>query len=94
VRVLLDEHGFESFLTADHNLEYQQNLQAVRLGIVVLVAASNALEDLLPLVPETLEILSAIQPGQVVRVPGNSGNRRGCLTITAADEMSIIAARG
>jgi hypothetical protein len=29
--------GFESFLTADHNLEYQQNLQAVSLGIVVLV---------------------------------------------------------
>ena len=64
------EDGFESFLTADHNLEYQQNLQAVSLGIVVLVAASNALEDLLPLVPDTLEALSAIQPGQLVRVMG------------------------
>jgi len=64
------EAGFESFLTADHNLEYQQNLQAVRLGIVVLVAASNALEDLLPLVPDSLEVLLAIQPGQVVRVLG------------------------
>ena len=67
--------GFESFLTADHNLEYQQNLQAVRLGIVVLVSTSNALEDLLPLVPQTLEVLLAIQPGQVVRVLGPRATR-------------------
>ena len=60
--------GFEAFVTADHNLEYQQNLRTVELGIVVLVAASNALEDLVPLVPEALEVLSTIQPRQVVRV--------------------------
>jgi hypothetical protein len=53
-----------------HHLEYQQNLRAVTLSIVVLVAASNALEDLLPLVPEALDVLSVIQPGQVVRVLG------------------------
>jgi len=57
---LAAETGFESFLTADHNLEYQQNLQAVSLGIVVLVAAINALEDLLPSVPD---------PGQPAMTP-------------------------
>jgi hypothetical protein len=40
--------GFEVFITADQNLEFQQNLARSPLGIVVLVAPSNALEDLLP----------------------------------------------
>lgn len=43
------DHGFDIFLTADQNLEFQQNLARARLGVVVLVAASNALEDLRPL---------------------------------------------
>lgn len=62
------EAGFEAFVTADHNLEYQQNLRSVALGIVVLVAESNALEDLVPVVPAALDALSTIRPGQVVRV--------------------------
>ncbi|HEV2099469.1 MAG TPA: hypothetical protein VGR45_11175, partial [Stellaceae bacterium] len=43
--------GFEIFVTADRNLQFQQSLRGSRLGIVMLVAPSNALEDLLPLVP-------------------------------------------
>jgi hypothetical protein len=60
--------GFSVFLTGDQNLEYQQNIPKRRLGIVVLCAASNALEDLLPLVPRTLAATEAVQPGQLVRV--------------------------
>ncbi len=55
-------------MTPDHNLEFQQNLRSVALGIVVLVAESNALEDIVPVVPAALDALSKIQPGQVVRV--------------------------
>ena len=62
------ETGFEAFRTADHNLEYEQSLRSVDLGIVVLVAGSNALEDLVPLVPDVLSVLPTIQPRQVVRV--------------------------
>ena len=43
--------GFEILVTADRNLQFQQNLSRTMLGIVLLVAPSNALEDLLPLVP-------------------------------------------
>ena len=60
--------GFSVFLTGDQNLEYQQTLSKWRLGVVVLCASSNALEDLLPLVPAALIAIEAIQPGQVVRV--------------------------
>lgn len=60
--------GFQVFVTGDRNLEHQQNLASRRLGVVVLVAVSNALEDLLPLVPEALTAISRVRPGQVLRV--------------------------
>jgi hypothetical protein len=60
--------GFQVFVTGDRNLEHQQNLASRRLGVVVLVALSNALEDLLPLVPEALTAIARVQPGQVLRV--------------------------
>ncbi len=60
--------GFSVFVTADQNLEFQQNLSKRRLGVVVLKATSNALEDLLPLVPAALAAIAAVQPGQVLQV--------------------------
>ena len=63
-----EESGFSVLLTGDWNLGFQQNISKRRLGVVVLCAASNALEDLLPLVPAGLTAIAAVQPGQLVRV--------------------------
>jgi hypothetical protein len=60
--------GFEVFLTADRNLEFQQNLSQTRLTVILLVAPSNALGDLLPLVPGLLATISKSRPGRIVRV--------------------------
>jgi hypothetical protein len=60
--------GFSVFLTGDQSLEFQQNLSKRRLGVVVLCADSNALEDLLPLIPVALAAIEGVQPGQVARV--------------------------
>ena len=60
--------GFAVFLTGDQSLEFQQNLSKRRLGVVVLSAASNALEDLLPLVPRALVAIATVQPGEVIHV--------------------------
>lgn len=62
------ESAFDMFLTADQNLEFQQNLARSRLAVVVLVAPSNTIEDLLPLVPRLLATLPHARPGGVVRV--------------------------
>jgi hypothetical protein len=62
------DRGFEVFLTADQNLEFQQNLAQARLGTVVLVATSNALEDLRPLLPATLDAIARVRPGEVIRI--------------------------
>jgi hypothetical protein len=53
LRVAADA-GFDVLVTADHNLQFQQNLSQSRIGIILLIAPSNALEDLLPLVPSLL----------------------------------------
>ena len=66
--VAAETAGFAVLLTGDQNLEFQQNLRKRKLGVVVLCAASNAIEDLLPLVSDALKALESIQPGQLVRV--------------------------
>jgi predicted nuclease of predicted toxin-antitoxin system len=60
--------SFDVLLTADQNLEYQQNLSALPIAVVVLVARSNRLEQLRPLLSRLLAVLSSLQPCTLVRV--------------------------
>jgi predicted nuclease of predicted toxin-antitoxin system len=62
------EAGFEVLVTADRNMQFQQNLSQSRLGVILLIASSNALEDLLPLVPKLLAAIPKSRPGQLLRV--------------------------
>lgn len=64
------ESAFEVFVTVDQNLAYQQNLRAAGVAVIVLVAASNRLQDLEPLVPALLECLKSVRPGELVRLGG------------------------
>jgi hypothetical protein len=59
---------FQVLVTGDKNLEFQQNLTASGLIVIVLVAVSNKIEDLLPCVPRALEAMSKAKPGNVLRV--------------------------
>ena len=60
--------GFDLFLTADQNLEYQQNLSRLPLAVVVLVARDNTLDTLRPLLPEVLDLLERLEPRTLVKV--------------------------
>ncbi len=64
----LAETQFEVFITADQNVEYQQNLQSAILGIVVLVAPNNRLDTLEPLMVQVQQALQSIQPGTLIRI--------------------------
>jgi hypothetical protein len=55
-------------LTADQNIEFQQNLTTLPLAVVVLVAESNRLESLEPLVPALLDPLRNVKPRTFLRV--------------------------
>lgn len=59
---------FDALLTADQNIEFQQNLKTLPLAVVVLVADSNRLESLEPLVPDVLQALTTLEPKVLVRV--------------------------
>lgn len=59
---------FDVLPTADQNLEYQQKVSTYAIGVVVLAARSNRLEDLLPLIPKLLDVLPTTRSGRLVRV--------------------------
>jgi hypothetical protein len=64
----LAEQEFDIFLTNDQNLEHQQNLKVLDLAVVVLVALSNDIEDLRPLMPAVNEALKVIAPGGITYI--------------------------
>ncbi|MEK7762445.1 MAG: DUF5615 family PIN-like protein [Nitrospirota bacterium] len=61
------EEHFNIFITADQNLQYQQNLSGRRLAILVL--PSNQVPIVTQLLPSVETLLAMIQPGTVVNVP-------------------------
>jgi len=65
---LIAGETFDSFITVDQNLRYQQNLPPVSVGIIILVAPSNRLADLLPLMPAARNALNSITAGDVVEI--------------------------
>ena len=64
----LAEPVFDIFITADQNLQYQQNLQSSQIGIIVLVARNTRLQTLPPLMSKVQTTLQTIQSGDVVRI--------------------------
>src|SRR5687768_10814807 len=60
---LAEEHAFEVFLTADRNIEYQQNLRNRQIALAVFISSDNKAETLRPLIPAFLQALDTIKPG-------------------------------
>ncbi len=64
----LAEREFDVLLTNDRNIEHQQNLKQFDLAFIVLVAPTNDINDLKPLIPAVKDVLNYIQPGEIVSV--------------------------
>ena len=60
--------SFDAVLTADQNIQFQQNLAQLPIAVVVLVASTNRIESLQPLVSEVLSALETLQPRTLIRV--------------------------
>lgn len=65
---LMREAGIEALVTVDQSIEFQNNLRTSGIAVVLLVARTNRLEALLPLVAELRTALSAVRAGDMVRV--------------------------
>ena len=62
--------GIRVFVTADQGIEFQQHLQGLGVGVVVIRAVSNRMEHLLPLVGEVLSAIQSVPMGAPLRVGG------------------------
>ncbi|MBA3239827.1 MAG: DUF5615 family PIN-like protein [Acidobacteria bacterium] len=68
----LAEQEFDVFLTNDQNLEHQQNLKKLDVAIVVLVARTNDIEDLRPLMLAANRAIENIRAGDIVYIKASS----------------------
>jgi hypothetical protein len=59
---------YEVLVTVDQNLTYQQNLSGLPVAILILAARRNTYTMLHPLMPQVLQVLDRIRPGEVVRI--------------------------
>ena len=66
----LAEWDFDVFLTVDRKLQHQQNLSTFNIAVVVLVAPSNTLADLQPLMTTVLENLARAKRGEALVLGG------------------------
>ena len=60
---------FEVFVTIDQRMRYQQNLQKLPIGIVVIDARDTRFESILAHVEELREAIARVRPGEVILVP-------------------------
>ena len=61
---------FDALVTVDKNLQYQQNINALPIAVIVLYARSNELSYLMPLIPKLEEALADLLPRMLVRIDG------------------------
>ena len=59
---------FDALITADRKMRDQQHLPKYDLRVVVLRAANLREVTLIPLMPEVLDVLPRMQPGEVREV--------------------------
>ena len=66
----LADGQFDALLTVDQGIEYQQNLSGLSISVVVMLAASNDVDDLRPLLPGVEQALASLRTGETIRVGG------------------------
>ena len=61
---------FDVFITIDRNLERQQNLAKLKMGIIVVRVPSNEITYYDPLFEKIKEAAETVRPGQILYVVG------------------------
>ena len=63
---------FDVFITADRNLEFQQNLATLPIAVVVLFVRRTRLDAIELLVPELLKLLNHLPPKALRKIGASS----------------------
>lgn len=59
------QQQFDALISTDTNIKYQQQVPNYDIGLIVLRGKTNALPSLIELVPQVMDLLKTIQPGEV-----------------------------
>jgi len=59
---------FDTLLTVDRGIEFQQNVVASGIGVVVVLTPANRLKELRALLPQTRDGLSRVSAGHLIKV--------------------------
>jgi hypothetical protein len=63
-----EKDGFAVMLTADKSIKKQQTIAGRSIALLVLRAPNNKLKTHIPMMPEVIQALLAIEAGQVVEI--------------------------
>ena len=61
--------GFDALVTVNRGIEHQQNVSALPIPVIIMLAPRNRLAELQPLVPEVASLLSDPPENRIYRVP-------------------------
>ena len=59
---------FDALVTMDKGIEHQQNLRKYEIGVILISARSNRLEDVQPAMLRVNEVLREVQSAHVIHV--------------------------
>ena len=59
---------FDALVTMDKGIEHQQNLRKYKIGVILISARSNRVEDIHPAMWRVNEVLREVQPGHIIHV--------------------------
>lgn len=65
---LMVAEKFEVLLTVDQNIEFQQNVRASGIGVIVVLARTNRVRELRPLAQQILTAITSLTAGELVRI--------------------------
>ena len=64
--------AFDALVTMDNGIEHQQNLSKYAIGVIIISARSNRLQDVQPAMSKVNQVLREVQPGQVIHVTADA----------------------
>ena len=59
---------FDALITMDRGIEHQQNLRKYTIGVILISAKSNRLQNIQPAMPRVNQLLKTLKSGQVIPV--------------------------
>jgi hypothetical protein len=60
--------GFAALITVDKGFATQQNMAGCKISVIIMEARSTELEVPVPVVPELLNAIKNLNPGEIIRV--------------------------